>query len=205
MGLFAPGQEVDRIGIADAPQRMAWTRELGTRRLILAFLVIVGGYFLISKIWDHFLLQKQWPALPSQAEGLTLVGTLDARGNYEQNLFRIVQTNETSHIELTEFGWRSIFDDKNGPLFADTIGERIKGVIDVDNDTGFAMLQPYLKAETEKGLGNPAWKSIVTRDYPIQITERHGKEETVRKTTLGALLDKYSGESPAAAKGEDAP
>src|ERR1043166_8669067 len=118
MGLFA--KEGDGIS-TDAPGRMAWTRERGTRSLILGFVLILVLWFGIGKIWDHFLLAKTWPSLTPDVEGLTVVGTLDAKGDYDRNLMKIIVANQTSRAELTDYGWRTIFDEKNGKMFSEAI------------------------------------------------------------------------------------
>src|SRR5580700_2628413 len=126
MGLFAqePGSQAYPTGVH---RYKGWTREIGTRNVILWFVVIVAGWLLLGRIQDHFLLRATWPDLKPQVEGLTVVGTLDSK-DYDHNLYRIVTANQTSRVELTEYGWNSVFDDKNGPMFSPDKGDIIKRV-----------------------------------------------------------------------------
>ena len=190
MGLFPKEQTASSI-LMDAPRRMAWTRERGTRSLILWFVIVVGGWYGIGRIQDHFLLQKTYPPLAASPDGLTVVGTLDSRGDYEHNLFRVVQANQTSRVELTEFGWSTIFDDKNGPLFAPTVGEMIRGIQALDNDAGYKILEPYLRAGVAKAMGRTDWSSLVSNDTPLTIQEQRAKTTTTLQTTLGQYLKRH--------------
>ncbi|HLK61395.1 MAG TPA: hypothetical protein VKU00_32900 [Chthonomonadaceae bacterium] len=170
---------------------MSWTKERGTRNLIYGFVLILAIGFGGMKVHDYLLLAKTWPALAPDQEGLTIVGTLDAKGDYDRNLIKIVLANQTSRAELTDFGWRTIFDEKNGPMFSDSIGNTIQYARSVDSESGYALLEPYLKAALAKEMKQPDWNTIVSRDYPLTVSETHGKTTVTRQTTLGALLDKY--------------
>lgn len=194
MGLFAKDAAEGGAGVMEQPRRSGWTRERGTRNLILWFVVVVGGWYLFGQIHDHFLLQTKWKPLSPEAEGLTIVGTLDARGDYDHNMFRIIQANKTSKVELTEYGWNTIFDEKNGPMFASEKGGIILGVQNIDDETAYRMLEPYLRAGVAMNLGRSDWSSLVTANTPITIQVQHGSASASEQTTLGALLDKYAHE-----------
>jgi len=190
MGLFAqePGSQAVPTGVH---RYTGWTREIGTRNIILLFVAVVGGWFVIGKVWDHYLLQRKWPDLKPQLAGLTVVGTLDSK-DYDHNLYRVVTANQTSRVELTSYGWDTIFDDKNGPLFDATIGDTIKNVQRVDSDTSYRMLEPYLRAGVARILGFTDYTKLVSRDMPITVDVAVGKTYVPHQTSLGALLAKYS-------------
>jgi hypothetical protein len=198
MGLFPKDHPLDETLRPNAPQRMAWTRELGTRKLILGFVAVLTVFFIVGKVQDHFLLQHPWKPLSPDRNGLTVVGTLDSRESYERNMFRIVQANKSSRAELTDFGWRTIFDQKNGELFSDRAGNAIQYARQIDDVVGYAMLEPYLKAGIAKAMGQSNWSSVVRRDYPIEIEHPKGNGIETLNTTLGELLDRYSREGKGA-------
>lgn len=192
MGLFA--QEPGSQAVPTRTQRYTgWTREIGTRNIIIWFVVIVAGWYLIGRVQDHFLLQAHWGDLKPQMEGLTIVGTLDSK-EYEHNLYRVVTANQTSRVELTEYGYNTIFSEKNGPLFDPSIGDAIHAVQSLDNETSYRMLEPYLRAGVARALGRADWTTMVSRSMPITIQVAEGKTMVPQVTTLGALLAKYSKE-----------
>ena len=169
---------------------MAWTRESGTRKLLLLFAVLLVIWFIIGKMQDRMLLSKVWVPLRPDEKGLTIVGTLDSREAYDRNLFRIVQANKTARAELTDYGWRSIFTGTDGPLFSDQAGNAIQLAISVDGATGYAMLEPYLRVAVARALGQPHPESAVTDETPI-IVSAQGSQAVGKQQTLGALIKKY--------------
>ncbi len=177
-------------GGPDASQRMFWTREGGTRRLVFAFLALVVSGIIVDRVRDHFLLEQRWKPLSADVSGLTVVGTLDSRGSYERNMFRVVQANKEFRVELTDFGWRSIFDPKNGPMFSEASGNAIKSAQGLDDLTGTAMLEPFLAAGVARLQGKADWNRTVTETLPIVI-EGSQPGTKVKKGTLGELIDKY--------------
>ncbi|MCW3094917.1 MAG: hypothetical protein JWL77_535 [Chthonomonadaceae bacterium] len=195
MPLFPQEPSTALNGGPDASQRMFWTREGGTRRLVFAFLGLILIWFLVDRVRDHFLLERQWKPLTADLSGLTVVGTLDSRGSYDRNMFRVVQANKEFRVELTDFGWRSIFDPKNGPMYSEQAGNAIKGAIDLDDLTGSAMLEPYLASGIAHLQGKPDWKSKVASNMPIVI-EGAQPGHPVSKGTLGALISHYSQHGP---------
>ena len=200
MGLFAK-----ELGKEDYPKPVhrytGWTREVGTRNLILWCIAVAAAWILIGRIQDHFLLRKVWQNLQPQVEGLTVVGTLDSK-DYDHNLYRVVTANQTSRVELTEYGWNTIFDDKSGPLFDPTIGNTIKSVQKVDSDTSYRMMEPYLRAGVARTLGQSDFAKFVDPRTPITIQVESGKAYIPQVTTLGALLKKYTFDSNS---GDDRP
>ena len=174
----------------DAAQRMLWTREGGTRRLVLAFVGLILVWIVADRIRDHFLLEQRWKPLVADLSGLTVVGTLDARGGYDRNMFRIVQANKEFRAELTDFGWRSIFDQKTG-MFTEMAGNAIKAAMDKDGLTGSAMLEPFLASGVAHVQGKPDWSRLVDPNMPI-VVEGTQPGTTVQKGTLKSLIDQYS-------------
>ncbi len=187
MGLFAhqPGEQPATKLYAGV------TREQGTTRLIFWFVTVVVAWIVVGRVQDHFLLQAKWSQLNSVPEGLTVVGTLDSK-DYDHNMFRIVTANQTSRVELTEYGWNTIFDEKNGPLFQPTIGDSIRAVQKIDSETCYRMLEPYIRAGVNKLMGHGDWNAGVTAATPITIQVKSGKTFTPTVTSLGALLKTYA-------------
>ncbi len=192
MPLFPQESVTNGSTMPDASQRMAWTREGGTRKIVLGFLGLMLLWYGYDKVQDHFLLQKSWKPLQRDSNGLTVVGTLDVRGSYDRNMFRIIQANKEYRVELTDFGWRSIFDPRNGPLFSDEAGNAIKHARDLDDLTGNAMLEPYLESGVSRLMGRSDWLTKVSKDKVI-LVEEPGKPELKRAGTLESLIKKYSG------------
>lgn len=191
MPLFPQEPVPSRMGGPDASQRMFWTREGGTRRLVLSFAGLILFWICFDKVQDHFLLQRQWKPLAADLNGLSVVGTLDARGSYDRNMFRVVQANKEFKVELTDFGWRTIFDAKNGRLFSDEAANAIKRACDLDNLTGYAMLAPYLASGVARLQGKRDWRRDVLATMPI-IVEGTQPGTFVNKGTLSELITKYS-------------
>ena len=192
MGLFAQDAALENTGAGDASRRMAGIRERGTGRLLLLFAVLVAGYFAYSKIADWSLLQKKWPALTPDSSGLTVVGTLDSRGDYDRNMFKILQVNKSTRVELTDFGWRTIFSGTGGPLFEDKAGNAIVHALDIDNATGYAMLEPYLRVGVARMMGQPENTAVLSENTPVAHLSDASPKQTAQQETLGALLKKYS-------------
>ena len=195
MPLFPQDEVSPRTDGPDASQRMFWTREGGTRRLVFAFLGLIVAGLIADKVRDHFLLEHRWKPLAADLAGLTVVGTLDARGAYDRNMFKVVQASKEFRVELTDFGWRTIFDPKNGSMFTDAAGNAIKAARDVDDLIGNAMLEPYLAAGVARIQGHTDWNLRLDKKTPILI-EGSSAGTTVNKGTLGELIAKYSGTGP---------
>lgn len=202
MPLFPQEQDPSKSR-PDAAQRMYWTREGGTRRLVIGFLALIVIWLGVGKIRDHFLLEQHWKALTADLSGLTVVGTLDARGDYERNMFRVVQANKEFRVELTDFGWRTIFDPKNGPMFTEEAGNAIKHACDLDGQTGYAMLEPYLDSGVAHRLGRADWTRKVDRMAPIVVEGSH-PGASIAKGTLGEMIAKYSAGGELQGNGKEA-
>lgn len=190
MPLF-PQEEGPQSDKPDAAQRMFWTREGGTRRLVVGFVAVILIWFVFDRVRDHYLLAASWKPLTPDVSGLTVVGTLDARGNYDRNMFKVVQASKEFRVELTDFGWRSIFDSRNGAMFSEANASAIKRACDLDGQTGNAMLEPYLRAGVAQLMGRANWKDEVSPKLPI-VVEGAKPGETVQKGTLGELIAQYS-------------
>ena len=108
MGMFA--QSAAEAAALDAPRRFAGMRERGTRSLlIMAVVAVAAGFLGISKTTDAYLLRQKWEPLAADVHGLTVVGTLDSRGDYDRNMFKVVHSNKDTRIELTDFGLAHYF------------------------------------------------------------------------------------------------
>ncbi len=171
---------------------MAWTRERGTRRLVFSFIGLIILWLIVARVQDHFLLQRSWPRLQARPAGLSVVGTLDPRDSLGRNLFIVVQANQSARVELTDFGWRSIFDPRNGPLFRDRSGNAIKAARDVDDRLADAMLEPFLRAAIAHLMGAANWKASIRPDTVI-LVPRAPRDTTFVQTTLGAQIDRFEG------------
>ncbi|MCS6775938.1 MAG: hypothetical protein RMJ43_10310 [Chloroherpetonaceae bacterium] len=189
MGLFSE-ESREQSEVVSAPERMRLTRERGTRRLLMLFAALLLVWFVYGKIKDHILLSKVWPPLVPDEQGLTVVGTLDSRGSYERNLFIVIQSNKQSRVALTNFGWQSIFTGTQGELFDERVGSIIKSAIQVDSLTGYAMLEPFVKAQVDR-LMDPRRVVPVTRDTVVVIREERNGVLRKREARLGALLDRF--------------
>ncbi len=203
MGLFAP--ESNTSVLDNAPARMRITRELGTRKLIGGFIALLAIWYVYGKVHDHFLLQTKWPPLKPQMNGLTVVGTLDARDNIDRNMFRVIHLNESSRVELTDFGWNGIFTTSNGPLFTDEVGSTIRSAITVDGVAGYAMLEPYLRGGVNRLLRKSSEVEPVSKDTPISYIETIRTTQTNKQFTLGEMLTKFSDRKNLGANDNDTP
>ncbi len=188
MALFPKEETVPGVVVKDAAQRMAWTREMGTRKLLIGFVAILLIWFVYGKIRDAQLLSQHWPALQPDPAGLTVVGTLDARDNIGRNMFHVIESNKTSHPEITDYGWNSIFDSANGPLFGDNSGSAIKNAISLDSRLGYRMLEPYLRYGVAREMGQTNANSLVSKETPITV----GDGAAAKQVPLGQLLAKYA-------------
>ena len=130
MGLF-PKEDV--LPDEEVAQRRALTRETGTRRLVLGFIALVALSLIGGSIWQTFLLSKKWPPLSPDVEGVSVVGTLSKKGDYDRNMFRIVQIEGETRPEITNFGWGTIFNGTNGKLFTNRTGNLIRSAIEQDS------------------------------------------------------------------------
>ena len=204
MGLFPKDIQIDDAYLSSAPRRMWWTRELGTRKLLLGLAVLAAAWYGATQSYDHMLLQKHWENLTAHPAGLTLVGTLNSRDSYDRNLLKIITANKSSRVVLTEYGWKSIFDERNGPLFADKTGSAIEGAMRQDDVVGYAMLTPFLRATINKQLGEESAYKDVREDLPLVIP-KHTREGAEERTTLGALLSKFEGQGEENKERSEAP
>lgn len=191
MGLF-PKEAVAEGATMDAPRRIAWTRERGTLKLILLFAGLMLAWYVWGKIQDHYLLEKVWPPLRIDPAGLTVVGTLDSRESLDRNLFRIVEANKTYRAEITDFGWRSIFNGLGNPLFSDSAGNTIRTALGLDDAAGYAMLTPYLRVAVARQMGQPNPESMISQNTPVKYQEQKLQHTVEKQTTLGALLQRFS-------------
>lgn len=201
MALFP--KEQDEVALSSSLRRNGWTREQGTRKLLYVLGAIALIWFVGGKIRDHFLLSRHWEVLKPDPNGLTVVGTLNSRGSYDSNMFKIITANKSSHVELTDYGWKSIFDPSNGPMFSDENANTIEHVLQVDGVVGYLMLEPFLRAGVAKAMGSLQPFSLVKQDTPIDIPAHNKKPG--EKATLGELLERFGSEGgPDRTTGEDA-
>lgn len=185
MGLFAQEENAQMM---DAPARMWLTREGGTRKLLLLVVALVVVWWGYGFVRDKQLLSAKWEKLAADEKGLSVVGALDARESYERNMFRIVQSNKSSRAELTDFGWNTIFTNRDGELFSDSIGEMIKYIISVDGQVGYALLEPFLRVGMARVMREPNANALVSLDTKIAVVSKSG---SVRHETIGDLIKKY--------------
>lgn len=192
MGLFPKEAVAEGSPLEGAARRIAWTRERGTLKLILLFAAIVLVWYVWGQVEDHILLSKVWPPLHTDPAGLTVVGTLDSRGSLDRNIFRIVEANNTARAEITDFGWRSIFNGLGNPLFSDRSGDTIRTALGVDDAAGYAMLVPYLRVAVARQMGQPHPDTLISSDTPIHYQEQKVQGTVEKQTTLGALMQRFS-------------
>lgn len=198
MGLFAKEEGASSAALGDAPKRMAWTRELGTRKLLFGFIAVLLVGWGYGKVRDHQLLAKHWDRLQPDAAGLNVIGTLNERDSVGRNLFHVVEASKTTRVLLTDFGWsKMVFNGELGPLFSEETGQAIEAALEVDNETGFKMLEPFLRARVAREMSDPRFAPPVSRETVVTVNEQ-GKP--VRKT-LGALLDQYEKKAHVGAAG----
>ena len=192
----------------EAVERAVLIRETGTKRLLTLAAVTCVLWFGGGKIWDYFLLRKTWDVLKPTAQELTVVGTLDSRGSYETNLFRVIQAEGTYRSELTNYGWESIFNNKN-KLCTSEMGRTIKTVLQQDNETGYAMLAPFLRVGVNQWLNKKDVYEGLTLDYPITThiamtpAEEKSHHSTERHETLGSLIQFIKNKGFSFDKGEE--
>lgn len=193
MGLFPKEMEISDAALGSAPKRMQWTRERGTRRLLFGLAIVTAVWFAAMQVQDHLLLQKHWTPLSPHKQGLTLVGTLNSRESYDRNLIKIITANKSSRVVLTEYGWKSVFDVRNGPLFEDKTATAIEAALKQDDVVGYAMLTPYLRCALRNQMGEVGAYKNIREELPIDIP-KHTKDGADEHTTLGALLRRYEGQ-----------
>lgn len=182
----------EAVSPADAPARMRLTRELGTRRLLTIFVALLAVWYVSGQIQDHFLLSRRWPPLQPDVNGLTVVGALNPHTDYDRNYFKIFTENTASRVCLTEYGWNSIFDPRNGPMCSPQVAGVIKAALQVNDRAGYAMLAPYIRAAVRFLEGDRnAFKKISPDQAITVLPDREGGKPTT--TTLAALIKKYSG------------
>ena len=182
MGMFA--QSAAEAAALDAPRRFAGMRERGTRSLLILAVAAVAAFLGISKTTDAYLLRQKWQPLAPDVHGLTVVGTLDSRGDYDRNLFKVVHSNKDTRIEVTDFGWRTIFNEET-PLFATSSGDAVTRALQLDTTTGYAMLEPFLRVGVARTLGQQNADALANAQTPIAA----GKTGQARP--LEALIQDY--------------
>jgi hypothetical protein len=193
MALFPKEQSVDSLALGDAPRRMLWTREQGTRKLLLVLAIVCVIWFGASKILDQVLLSKHWAPLQPTLDGLTVVGTLNARGQYDRNLLKIVTANKSERVELTDFGWNSIFDPRNGSLCSDHTSAAVEKAREVDSVAGDALLEPFLRAAVQREMGDPNAFQRLKPDDAVQIAaDPESKKGGARATTISELIRRFA-------------
>lgn len=172
-------------------QRNGIIRESGTRRILIGMFALAALYFIYSKISDTYLLRTQWKPLVADTSGLTIVGTLDSRADYDSNMFQIVNSNKMTRVQLTDFAKDSIFTDleKDGAMFRSSVFETIRYVGKVDSETSSAMLEPYLKYGIARLMKQTP--PAITETTPITITEQTKEGKVQKQVGLGALIKKY--------------
>ncbi len=185
MGMFA--QSAAEAARLDAPRRYAGMRERGTRNLLILSVLAVAGYFGVTKITDSYLLRQKWQPLTADVSGLTVVGTLDSRGEYDRNLFRIKHLNQSTRIELTDFGLRTIFDSET-PALEQKSADAVTHALQLDNATGYAMLAPFVRVGVARTLGKQNAAQLAAPQTPV--TDPKSKQNV----PLQALLDRYGNE-----------
>ena len=193
MGLFPKEVEIGGSTLGSAPKRMQWTRERGTRRLLLGLALATAAWFVATQAQDRMLLQKHWNPLTNHKQGLTLVGTLNSRDSYDRNLIKIITANKSSRVVLTEYGWKSVFDVRNGPMFEDRTATAIEAALKQDDVVGYAMLTPYLRAALRNQMGDTGAYKSIREELPIDIP-KHTRNGADEHATLGALLRRYAGQ-----------
>ncbi len=195
----------------ESTRRRSVTQEAGTRKLVTGFVVLVAVWFIGSKIWDAYLLRHVWPSVAAEKTGLTVVSTLDRRGSYDSNLFKVVQSEGEGRVELTEFGWESIFSGKHGPLTSSKAGNAIRTAIQQDSETGYAMLAPILAAHVRSEMGDPkaydslSDKQAISTAIPMSDEEKKHKHIASRPKSLGELIEFFVEEGSSKNGGSDAP
>lgn len=192
----------------EATRRRSVTREVGTRKLVIAFVALVAVWFVGSRIWDLFLLRQSWPPLGREVSGLSVVSTLDQRGSYDRNLFRIVLSEGEARAEITNYGWESIFGGKHGKLSDEGVGRLIRAAIDLDSETGYAMLTPFLAAEVRMEMGDYNAYNMLSGEYgvdtqlPMTDEEKKDKHIRPRRKSLQELLDYFAEEGRGGKNGD---
>ena len=121
-----------------------------------------------------------------------MVGTLDSRESLDRNLLRIVEANKAYRAEITDFGWRSIFNGLGNPLFSDRAGDTIRTALGVDDAAGYAMLTPYLRVVVAKQMGQPHAEDQISNNTPVVYQDQQIKRTVEKRTTLGALMQRFS-------------
>jgi len=192
----------------EATRRRSVTREVGTRKLVIGFIALVAIWFVVARIWDLYLLRQTWPTLGPDESGLSVVSTLDGRGSYDRNLFQVVLSEGQARAEITNYGWESIFGGKHGKLSDEGIGTLIRTAIDLDSETGYAMLTPFLAAEVRMETGDPNAYTKLSGEYgietqlPMTALEIKDKHIPRRRKSLQQLLDYFSAEGHGGRNGD---
>jgi hypothetical protein len=172
-----------------AASRMAITREMGTRKLVLFFALVLIVLFTAGWLNSRRLLNVRWPALKPDPAGLTVVGTLDSKASLGRNMFRVVDINQSFRPEITDYGWNYIFDGPPGTPLAPESGRAIKFALTQDSRIGYAMMQPYLQYGVARLERRRDAASLVRVSTPVRFEDKKG----AREVSLGRLLEQYSG------------
>ena len=192
----------------ESARRHSVTREAGTRRLVIGFVLLVALWFVGSRIWDVYLLRQKWPPLTAEPAGLTVVSTLDLRGSYDRNIFQVLQIEGSARAALTNYGWEAIFSGQHGALATDRVGGIIKSAIDQDSQTGYAMLTPFLAAEVRALTGDRRAFAglldsyVVNTALPMTDEEKTHRRIAPRNKTLRELLDYFEQSGRSRTQGE---
>ena len=194
MGIFAPSAA--EAALNDAPRRYAGMHERGTRNILVLVVLAIVGYLAATKIMDAYLLRQRWVALTPDVGGLTVVGTLDSRGDYDRNLFKIVHSNKDTRVELTEFGWRTIFSGAT-PLLSQASGDAVTHALQVDNAAGYAMLEPFLRVGVAQALKEPNAAALAVPETPIP------DPKTGQPQPLASLIGRFGKDWKADAKSDN--
>ncbi len=184
-------------------QRSGIIRESGTRRILFGIIALTALSFVYAKINDAYLLKTRWKPLVADTSGLTIVGTLDSRADYDANMFQIVNTNKMTRVQLTEFGKKSIFPDmgNDGALFRSSVYDTISYARKVDSETAFAMLEPYLKIGVARAMKQTP--PTLTETTLITITRQTKEGQKEEQAELGKLIAKYDEDARAEKSSKD--
>jgi hypothetical protein len=170
---------------------MSLTREMGTRKLVALFVLVLIAFVAFGKVRERQLLATPWPGLPADTSGLTLVGTLDSKSSLGRNMFRVLDINQSFRPEITDYGWNSIFSGPSGSTLSEQSGQAIKYALTQDSRVGYAMLQPYLAYGVAMLQRRPDAGSLVQASLLVRVPEK--KKKGFRMVTLGRLLAESSG------------
>ena len=189
MSLFVKTEEEQAV---EAEHRHVFAlRERGTKQIVVGFVAILVVWFIYGRITDTYLLSKKWGPLQADAQGMAVIGTLDDRGSLDRNFFKIVTANQTTRVELTDYGWKEIFNGEEGSINSPSNGDRIQGLLQVDNARGFALLEPFIRYGIAKLMKTPNADALIRSTVAVNVPAHDGK--LVESGSLVELLRKYAG------------